>query len=208
MPLGDSQSVRGQQLLNNYELRLMARILTDEQGLSLHQIVAGTGVPERLLRDIAQLLTPEQELLLYTRIAHLNRDPSLGVRVGQRMNLPNYGVLASAMMASHDLGEALNLLAEFAPLVSWASHSQLSSELYEGQECTCLTIYPTATDPRAAALEIDSTFSSMQVIFNALMGESVRFALLDITRSGLERELAEHRRLFLCPLRTGRNRNA
>lgn len=208
MPLDDGHSKRGQQLLNNYELRLMAQFLTREQGISLKQIVAGTGMPERLLRETAQMLTPEQELVLYTRIAHCNQDPFLGIRVGERINLPNYGVLASAMMAAYNLGEALELLAEFAPLVSWASHSQLTTELYRGQECACLTIFPTATDAAAAALEIDSTFASIQIVFNELRAGAVQFSLLDMTRSSGVRELVEHQRLFECPLRTGRSRNA
>lgn len=195
-------------MLNNFELRLMAQVLELDQSVDLHDIVAGTGLPVRLLRDTAQLLTPEQELLLYTSIARLNRDPELGIRVGQRINLPNYGVLASAMMAAYNLGEALDLLAEFAPLVSWASHSQLTSEQYAGQWCTCLTIFPTATDPSAAALEIDSTFASMQVLFNELMAEPVQFALLDMTRDCRDSELDAHRRLFSCPVRSDRDRNA
>jgi len=153
-------------------------------------------------------LTPEQELLLYIRIAHCNGDPSLGVRVGQRLNLPNYGVLGSAMMAAQTLGEALDLLSEFAPLVSWASHSQLTTESYRGRECSCLTIFPTATDPKARVLEIDSTFASLKVLFEELMGEPVPFALLDMTRANDEADLEVHRQAFRCPMRTRRERDA
>lgn len=195
-------------MLNNFELRLMANMLMQEQGLTLAQILQGTGLPRRLLTDTAQLLTPEQELLLYTRIAHCNRDPGLGVRVGERINLPNYGVLGSAMMAASNLDEALSLLAQFAPLVSWASHSQLSSETFEGKPCTCLTIFPTATDSLTAALEIDSTFASMQVLFNELMAEPVPFAVVDIARDCSADALQDHRRLFSCPVRSGQSRNA
>ena len=208
MTLKDYHSSHGQYLLNNYELRLMAQLLEQEQGIDLDRIVEGTGIPERLLRETAQLLTPEQELQLYTRIARYNSDPFLGVRVGERINLPNYGVLASAMMAAYNLGEALALLAEFAPLVSWASHSQLTSERYGNEECACLTIIPTATDPAAAALEIDSTFASIQVVFNELSAEPVKFALLDMTRASSSQALSHHRRLFGCALRPERKRNA
>lgn len=208
MPLGERRSNAGQHLLNNYELRLMAQLLGREQGIGLAQIVEGTGVPERLLRETAQLLTPEQELQLYTQIAQCNRDPFLGIRVGERINLPNYGVLASAMMAAYNLGEALALLAEFAPLVSWASHSQLTTERYGDEDCACLTIFPTATDPAAAALEIDSTFASIQVVFNQLSAEPVPFALLEMTRVSSSESLSHHRRLFGCALRTDSKRNA
>ncbi len=208
MPLTEHHNSQTQQLLNNYELRLMSQLLELEQGISLAQIVRGTGASERSLRETAQLLTPEQELTLYTRIAQFNGDPFLGIRVGERINLPNYGVLASAMMASYNLGEALGLLAEFAPLVSWASHSQLTTEQHGNQECACLTIFPTATNPAAAALEIDSTFASIQVVFNELSAKPIQFAALDMTRTSPAESLSHHQRLFGCPLRTGRKRNA
>lgn len=197
-----------QNLLNNQELRLMAQLLQEEQGVAPNDILAGTGLAPRLLSEPAQWLTPEQELLLYTRIANLNVDPSLGIRVGQRLNLPNYGVLGCALMAAYNLTESLELLTEFAPLVSWASHSQVSVETYNGQACTCLTIFPTAADPRARVLEIDSTFASLKVLLDELMGEPVPFTLVDMDRQSSHDELAAHRSLIDCPIRTGRPRNA
>ncbi|MEH6581382.1 MAG: AraC family transcriptional regulator ligand-binding domain-containing protein [Halioglobus sp.] len=186
----------------------MAQLLVEEQGIMLSEILAGTGLATRLLTEPAQWLTPEQELLLYTRIAHCNNDPALGIRVGQRLTLPNYGVLGAALMAAYTLAETLELLAEFAPLVSWASHSQVSVETYEGQPCTCLSIFPTAADPQARVLEIDSTFASLKVLLDELLGEPVPIALLDMDRQCSQEELITHRTLLDCPVRTGRPRNA
>ena len=186
----------------------MAQLLVEEQGAALTEILSGTGLAARLLSEPAQWLTPEQELLLYTRIAHCNDDPGLGIRVGQRLNLPNYGVLGCALMSASTLAEALDLLTEFAPLVSWASHSQLSAETYRGQTCTCLSIFPTAADPRARVLEIDSIFASLKVLLDELLGDTVPFALLDMDRQCSQADLAAHRALIACPIRTGRQRNA
>ena len=55
------------------------------------------------------------------------------------------------MMGAATIHEALLLLTEFAPLVSWASHSQLRSERLGEIDCKALTIFPTAADQRAAA---------------------------------------------------------
>ncbi len=198
----------GQRLLNNQELRLLARALVHEQGVPLEQILQGTGLAPRLLREPAQWLTPEQELQLYTRVAHCNSDPGLGIRVGRSLNLPNYGVLASALMAAHSLAQALELLTEFAPLVSWASHSRISTERYQGRDCTCLSIFPTAIDPRTKALEIDSTFASLKALFEELMAEPVPFVLLDMDRQCPYEDLVEHRAMMGCPLRLGQSRNA
>ena len=122
-------------LLNSYELRLMVRELSQRQACSSEQVLADTGVSLRQLENPAHGLTLEQELMLYTRVARLNSDPLLGIRIGARLSLTNYGMLGHAMMGAVTVLEALQLLTEFAPLVSWASHSQLASETHQGQPC-------------------------------------------------------------------------
>ncbi len=194
--------------LDSYEVRLMVRDLLDRQGLVVEEILAGTGVSARQLENPGQRLTLEQELLLYNRIAQLNRDPLLGIRTGARLSLPDYGVLGHAMMGAGTLHEALLLLTEFAPLVSWASHSRLGSESCEGVDCRSLTLFPTAVDPPAAALEVESTFASLQSLFNDLAGEPVRFAAVEMTHAGVEELLPSYAGMFRCAVRFECPRNA
>jgi AraC-like DNA-binding protein len=190
-------------LLPNHEIRLLTRELVQHQAVPLQQILLGTGVAPRQLEQPAQRLSLEQELAVYTRIAYFNRDPSLGLRVGARLNLPNYGILGCAMMAASTIGEALGLLVDFSPLVSWASHSRLSTCRFHGALCSKLTIVPTAAEPRAAALEIESTFASLQTVFNELMVEPVQFSVLEVRRPASNADQAGYRRLFNCPVRFG-----
>ena len=195
-------------LLNSYELRLMVRELTQHQACTSEQVLADTGVSLRQLENPAHGLTLEQELMLYTRVARLNSDPLLGIRIGARLSLTNYGMLGHAMMGAVTVLEALQLLTEFAPLVSWASHSQLASETHQGQPCKALSFFPTAVDPCAGALEVESTFASLQTVFNDLMGEPVHFAALEMAHSAPDCDLAPYREIFSCPLRFSCKRNA
>jgi hypothetical protein len=196
------------QLLNSAEIRLMVQQLVTEQGASARAILAGSGVSERLLADPARRLTLEQELELYTRIAALNSDPLLGLRVGARLTLSSYGILGYAVMGAQTVAQALELLAEFSPLISWASHYSLHDEQYAGVVCRCLSIFPTAIDSRAAALEIDSTLASLQTIFNELLGEPVRFASLQVTHAGPASRRAEFRQRLQGPISFNCERNA
>ena len=203
LPAAHSQ----RQLLNSHEVRLMANDLETRQGLAQSVLLLGTGVTSLQLSNPRHRLTLAQELAIYTRIAHFNLDPTLGLRIGARLNLPNYGILASAMMASATIGEALSLLTEFAPLVSWASHSTLTTELKRGREFACLSIFPTAADPQAAILEVESTFASLQTLFNELMGEPVKFAEVQMSHAGLGVDLSIYRQVFDCPVRFSAQRN-
>ena len=196
------------QLLNSHEIRLMLRELEATQGISPRSILAGSGVSAKALADPAQRLTLEQELELYTRIARANSDPLLGVRVGRRLSLSSYGILGYSVMGAMTLGAALELLTEFAPLISWASHLTLTSERYRGIPCRCLSLYPTAADPAAAALEIGSTLASLQTIFNELAGDPVRFAGIEMSHANPALGSHEFPEFFRCPLRGNRPRNA
>lgn len=195
------------QLLDSYEIRALLDELVEVQTVPIAQILRGTGVTARQLANPSQRLTLEQELAVYTRIAQCNRDPSLGIRVGARLTLPHYGILGYAMMGATTLQEVLQLLADFTPLLSWASHGQLSQEQRDGVPCTCLTIVPTAVEARAAALEIESTFASLQTIFTALLGERLTFAEIDFTHSLQASVPAPFTQLFGCRLNFGRSRN-
>lgn len=195
-------------LLNSYELRLMCRHLVEHQDCDLDTILQGSGVLPRQLENPAHRLTLEQELSLYTRIARLNSDPLLGLRTGARLSLPNYDMLGHAMMGAATVQEALQLLTEFAPLVSWASHSQLRSERRDGIDCKALFIYPTATDPAAATLEVESTFASLQTLFNDLAGEPVQFAGVEMVHCAGSKDLSPYHELFACPIAFGCERNA
>jgi AraC-like DNA-binding protein len=195
-------------LLNSYEIRLLLRDLVERQGVQLDRILAGSGVSSRLLDNPSQRFTLEQELLIYTRIAHHNNDPLLGIRTGSRLSLANYGMLGHAMMGAATVTEALQLLTEFAPLVSWASHSRLTAEEYAGSPCKCLSVFPTAVDAQTAALEIESTFASLQALFNDLVGEPVRFAAIEISHVNQEAGMRAYREMFGCEVSFGQRRNA
>lgn len=201
-------TITQRQLLNSHEIRLMLRELVDTQGVSPREILAGTGVSAGMLADPAQRLTLEQELELYTRIARINKDPLLGIRVGRRLSLSSYGILGYAVMGAATVAEALELLTEFSTLISWASQHTLTDEDYRGVACRCLTLFPTAADASAAALETESTLASLQSIFNDLLGEPVRFAAVEMTHGNPAVEGEEFHRLFQCPVSCHSQRNA
>ena len=128
--------------------------------------------------------------------------------MGRRLSLSSYGILGYAVMGAMTVGEALELVTEFSPLISWASQHTLTEESYRGTSCRCLTLFPTAADARAAALEIESTIASLQSIFNELVGEPVRFAAIEMAHVNPAVGADEFRELFRCPVVDGSDRNA
>lgn len=204
----DQQPVPPRGLLNNFEIRLMLRELVARQGVQLSELLAGLELPADLLQRPGLRLTLAQEMSLYTRIALLNRDPMLGFRVGARLSAANYGILGYAVLGAASVNDALELMTAFAPLISWASHNQLTTERFGSQPCRCLTLHPSATDAMAAVLEIDSTVASLQRVFNELAGEPLRFAAIQLARDDSQLDHGWLRDWFGCPIQYGCARNA
>ncbi|MEM1154812.1 MAG: AraC family transcriptional regulator ligand-binding domain-containing protein [Pseudomonadota bacterium] len=196
------------QSLNNYEVHLMARDLVENQSVPLQVLLQGTGLHVRDVWEAGRRITLEKEAALFEQIGKYNSDPLLGIRVGARLTLPFYGVLGTALMASLTLGEALQLLNRFAPLVSWASHSQLSLEQENGVSCRCLTVFPMGVSGASSAIEIDSTFASIQTLFSELAGGNVRFEAIDLVNNALGAARKAFREHFNCAVRFGQERDA
>jgi AraC-like DNA-binding protein len=196
-------------LLNSFEVRLMVADLVEVQGVDPQEIFTGTGVSPQLMASPSQRLSLQQELALYTRIASCNCDPSLGLRIGQRINLPSYGVLGSAMMSSATVGDALQLLSEFAPMVSWASHSELAPVRWERADCSAFTVYPSvsSSDVSASMLEMESTFASLQILFNELVSGHMHFEAVEMSHPNPGDGLERYEALFQCPVLFSRPRN-
>lgn len=203
-----SSAVVQRQLLNSHEIRLMLRELEVGQGISPGRILAGTGVSSRALADPGRRLTLAQELELYTRIARVNTDPLLGIRIGRQLPLSSYGILGYAVMGAMTVADALALLTEFSPLISWGSQHTLTDETCRGIPCRCLTLFPTAADTRAGALEVESTIASLQVVFNELVGDPVVFARIEMAHGNPAGSGEEFVELFHCPVVCNSSRNA
>ncbi|MEM8496547.1 MAG: AraC family transcriptional regulator ligand-binding domain-containing protein [Pseudomonadota bacterium] len=196
-----------EELINSYELKLIVRDLVTNQGVDPDALFFDTGVTLDDIEQIGHRLTLAQESALFEAVAGHNEDPILGLRIGRKLTLPNYGVLGCALMAAMNLDEALQLLNDFAPLVSWASHGQLLLEEERGVVCRSLTVFPMGSSAEACALEIDSTFASIQTLFNELAGGGVSFEAVHLIQrpsSSLETAYQEH---YNCPVRFGQRRD-
>ncbi|MCR8923176.1 AraC family transcriptional regulator [Dasania sp. GY-MA-18] len=196
------------QLLHSHEIQLLIAELVQQQAVPLELILEDTGVSARALENPSLRLTLEQELALYKRIASLNTNPLLAHRTGVKLGLPNYGILGYAMVASPTLRDALQLMVEFAPLVSWAAHSVLTQESYRGEACLCLTIHPTPSDERTSVLEVESTFASLQTVFNELVAERVSFNRVTYSHPCPVPDSQPYEELFQCPVDFSQPKNS
>ena len=112
------------------------------------------------------------------------------------------------MSSSSTMKEAIQILVEFAPLMSWAAHVNLSYEKVDSEQCLCMTLHPTPSDKLTAELEVESTFSSLFKIFNELAGMPVNFSKVCYAHACRGNDLLPYQKMYNCEVVFSADRNA
>lgn len=97
-----------------------ALILLDlaiEAGVDPDSLLVNTGLDEQLT-NIGARITDEHFRALVENAMQLTRNPSLGLHLGQRLNLSAHAVLGQAFMTCRDVGEVIELFARYYPMLA------------------------------------------------------------------------------------------
>lgn len=77
------------------------------QGVSREALLAGSGIQPEALDDPAARMSHEQKLHLFRNVQRLSREPGVGLRIGQRQRLSDFGVYGYALSSSATFGEGI-----------------------------------------------------------------------------------------------------
>lgn len=94
----------------------MIRIGT-ERGVSKDLLLKGTDISAELLADPTERLSYQQIILLATNLMNLYPSPTLGLELGQAININQFGMLGYAILSCADLRSALRLGHKYHSLV-------------------------------------------------------------------------------------------
>ena len=181
--------------------------------VSLADLVKACGVvPERLCDGLGFSLEQLQQALpisdrqawrMIRRALQLSGRSDLGLELGSRQTLSNFGLTGYAMAATRTLGEAIALGLQHQKQAG----GLLDIEITREGELVALTATQRLRDDGVQAFLIEELFSSLLVLVRMLVGPG--FQLAGIALSYPPPAHAErYRRVFECPLQfdAGHNR--
>lgn len=87
--------------------------LMKQQGFSAEQVLANSHIDERLFQQKGRI-SPLQYHQIVENALELSKDPLLGIKQGQSLNISSHGFLGFAAMAADDLNQALSLAIRYA----------------------------------------------------------------------------------------------
>lgn len=161
------------------------------RGLDPARLLAGGG-PD--LDDRDGRVTEAEAAALFERAAELLDDPALGLHAGEGIRPGHYGALGYVAMNCSTLGEALDSLRRYQSLVIDLGGVAMSRE--DGQ--LVLAWQPESERPYRQLAEFN--FAGLLTFTRWLAGRDAHPAWIEFAYAA-PADLAEHRRVFGCPLR-------
>jgi AraC-like DNA-binding protein len=96
------------------------------KGIDNALLLSGSGIEINDLDDPDAIITTEQELLVIKNLLKLDRDPSLGLIIGNQIHLGIHGKLGMAALSSNTLLDAIEIFFQFSDLLLTYFHYDLT----------------------------------------------------------------------------------
>ena len=180
--------------------------------VALAELVAGLGVPpQRLCEGLgfdlddlraAQPISDRQAWRMIRRALQLSGRADLGLELGSRQSLGNFGLTGYAMSATRTLGEAIEL---------GLQHQKQAGGLIDiaverVDDRLFLVASQRLRDESVLPFLIEEIFSSLLLLVRTLVGPGFRLGMIEMTYPA-PAHAARYHALFDCPVRFGARRN-
>lgn len=180
-----------------YEIKQLIDDLVFDQGYTIGEILLGTGLTPTDFNNPALRLPKPMELMLYIRLANMNKNPMLALQHGQRMTLKDLGILGSLMTCCNNLKQACEVAIRFSQLISFSAVYQCKI-LPSGDLLLSLSASP--ADPITNRFEVESSFACMLMLFQELLNQPIALKQVSFTHCNEPLDSAIYESLFQCPV--------
>lgn len=99
-----------------------------EQGISQDSLLENTGIDPAAFTDPKARLTYQQVIILISNLLKLCNDPTLGLELGNKININQFGMLGYAILSCANVRQALNLGLKYHVLVDPAFNFEVCEQ--------------------------------------------------------------------------------
>lgn len=172
------------------------------RGHDIARLVAGTGLSEGSYTNPETLMTLDDELQVYRNLTREAGSGSIGLELGQAVNLNAVGVLGGLLSNCIDLGHAGYLLRRFELLVSTFVKSELMGELGPGK---IIIRYKRKTElGELYRFFVDRDIAGTRGLLLEVFGEQARHFVTNIEFGyPRPREARRYSQVYGCPVSFG-----
>lgn len=171
----------------------------DSHSLNLDQCLIGTGISKPTLHDSSSRIHLKQLLRFCRNIRELSNDRYLGLAIGSKIHVADYGMFGFAMMSAKTLRQAIHLGLRLVDL----SFTGFKHELVEQGDIAIHRMVPLMDYADLLNVMSDREVSAVYLIYQELARDSVPVIEINFVHFGGECPscYAQH---FDCPVNFGR----
>ena len=166
--------------------------MAQDEGVSLEQLLVGTGLPEDVISDDSYKASAEQVAQLLKNIVKHCR-PGLSLEFGKHLNLSAFGVVGFAALSSPTARDAIYIAHRYMPVVL----PLLELNVDEKSDITAISLtisYP--MEPLAEAALLEVTFSSLYAMSSFILQDNMPSVRLEVIH-----RVCQYHRDFVEPLK-------
>lgn len=178
-------------------------MVADEQGIPCEPWFAGLRLTRAQIDDASVRVSYRQASRIVQRAMRALSLPDLGLRLGRRQNIGNFGLLGLAMMTARTFGDAVGIGMQYAPV----SGGLMDLELDTSESgVVAMVAHPRAQEPQILPFLCEELFASTLMLCRGLVGANFKSRRLELTYPA-PAYAAEYDALFECEVRFGMPRN-
>jgi AraC-like DNA-binding protein len=172
-----------------------------DQGIDAGELLEGSGISPADLGRADSRITTRQELQVCANAVARRRE--VGLELGRRMHVSCYGMLGYALLSSATLGDALRLAMQYPALLG----TLFQLRLIDDGERVWFSAGDYDEDPRLAAFNAEFCLTSLKVICDDLLGQSLPLLAARFAHNAPDYHPL-YAQTFDCPLAFGALDNA
>ncbi|WP_242110391.1 AraC family transcriptional regulator [Luteimonas aquatica] len=177
--------------------------LADEQAVACEPWFSGLRLTRAQIDDAGVRVSYRQASRIVQRALRALPFPDLGLRLGSRQNIGNFGLLGLAMMTARTFGEAVGIGLQYAPI----SGGLMDVEMDASEPgAVAMVAHQRAQEPQILPFLCEELFVSTLMLCRGLVGAEFAPRRLELTYAA-PAYAAQYRPLFGCEIRFGMPRN-
>ena len=177
--------------------------VADEHGIACEPWFAGLRLCRSQIDDAALRVSYRQASRIVGRALHDLPVADIGLRLGQRQSIGNFGLLGLAMMTARSFGDAVAIGLQYAPL----SGSLMDLELEASDpEALAMVARPRTDDAAILPFLCEELYASVLMLCRGLVGPAFRPLRLELAYPA-PAYAREYEALFGCEVRFDMPRN-
>ena len=184
-----------QRIYPTYKIATLNQALV-QQGISADKLLEGTALHSDEILSNSTRISKQQLIQIYRNAVAITQDSAIGLQIGQRLGMTNYGIYGYALISSATLREALIFSIKYHQMATPTVRMSLLDE--PDEDHAAFRFHDLIRINTLYSFNIELQFSLVFSLFKDMVGSDFRYSEIHATFPE-PRHTAAYSEIFECP---------